>query len=272
MPILAAYVVPHPPLIVPCVGGGKERDIQATIDAYREVAHRIACLKPDTLILSSPHAPFFRNCFFVATGDRSHGDMAGFHVADPGISVDCDDELSRLIISTASQRGVPAVTDPGYSTLLDHGSYVPLHFVNEQWTDYRLARVGLSLLDAQTHRDFGGAIRYAADELGRRCVYIASGDLSHKLKPDGPYGFVPEGPEFDAEISKLFQRGNLEGLFHMDPAMCEEAAECGLRSFQIMAGALGDDEIEPELLSYEGPFGVGYGVAAFEVKGDRHAE
>ena len=42
MSIVAAYVVPHPPLIVPAVGHGQERAIQATVDAYEEVACRIA--------------------------------------------------------------------------------------------------------------------------------------------------------------------------------------------------------------------------------------
>ena len=45
--------------------------------------------------------------------------------------------------------------------------------------------------------------------------------------------------------------------------LAAEAAECGLRSFQIMAGALEGDTITPELYSYEGTFGVGYAVASF---------
>jgi len=53
----------------------------------------------------------------------------------------------------------------------------------------------------------------------------------------------------------------------MDPALCERAAECGLRSFQIMAGALDGLAVEAKLLSYEGVTGVGYGVATFAVTG-----
>ena len=53
----------------------------------------------------------------------------------------------------------------------------------------------------------------------------------------------------------------------MDPALCDRAAECGLRSFQMMAGALDGLGVEPDLLNYEGVTGVGYGVAAFTVTG-----
>lgn len=269
MGILAAYAVPHPPLIVPSVGKGEERAIQATIDAYQEVARRIACHNPDTVIVSSPHAPFYRDCFFVATGARSHGDMRRFGVFDEGIDALHDEEFFALLLRCARERGIPAVGDAAYGAELDHATYVPLHFIDAELSDYRLVRVGLSLLSPQEHFEFGKAISYCADELGRRCVYVASGDLSHKLKADGPYGFVPEGPQFDAQICDIFSTGDLGRLFTFDEGFCDAAAECGLRSFQIMAGALDGLDWTHELLSYEGPFGVGYGVAAFEVTGVR---
>ena len=39
--ISGAFMVPHPPLIIPEVGRGKERKIQDTIDAYHEVGIKI---------------------------------------------------------------------------------------------------------------------------------------------------------------------------------------------------------------------------------------
>ena len=43
----------------------------------------------------------------------------------------------------------------------------------------------------------------------------------------------------------------------------EEAAECGYRSILMLLGVFEGLEIETEVLSYEGPFGVGYAVATF---------
>lgn len=267
MGIVAAYAVPHPPLIVPAVGRGEERAIQATVDAYEEVARRIAAHRPDTVIVSSPHAPFYRDCFFLATSAASHGDMGRFRAYDERMEVRNDVELADALRAAARKRGIPVAGDPAYSALLDHGTYVPLYFVNQELAAYRLLRVGLSLLPAEDHRALGRAIAHCAEELGRRCVFVASGDLSHKLREDGPYGFAPEGPRFDQAIADLFSRGDLDGLFSLDEGMCEAAAECGLRSFQVMAGALEGGRYGHELLSYEGPFGVGYGVAAFEPEG-----
>jgi AmmeMemoRadiSam system protein A len=105
----------------------------------------------------------------------------------------------------------------------------------------------------------------AVEKLGRRAVFVASGDLSHKLLEDGPYGFVPEGPEFDEKATKAMEKGDFLAFLNFDPSFCDTAAECGLRSFIIMAGALDGKSVKPELLSYEGPFGVGYGVASFDI-------
>lgn len=144
----------------------------------------------------------------------------------------------------------------------------PSFFLREHLEDFKLVRVGLSGLSSAVHRHVGECIARVARETNRKTVLIASGDLSHKLTPDGPYGFAAAGPEFDARIVELFSSNDLDGLFALDPLMCEAAAECGLRSFEIMAGALEDTAYDAEVLSYEGPFGVGYAVAAFEVKSD----
>ena len=61
------------------------------------------------------------------------------------------------------------------------------------------------------------------------------------------------------------KNGDFIQFLKLDPVFCEKAAECGLRSFIIMAGALDKKSISATLLSYEGPFGVGYAVASFYV-------
>ena len=56
MPVLAAYMVPHPPMIVPQIGRGNEKQITETIRAYQQAAEEIAALKPETILISSPQA------------------------------------------------------------------------------------------------------------------------------------------------------------------------------------------------------------------------
>lgn len=268
MGIEAAYAVPHPPLIVPAVGRGEEREISDTIAAFEDVARRVAERAPDTIVITSPHAPAFRDGFFVSQTDTESGSMASFGQPQEALSVEVDQPFTRILADSMEEHDLLcAPARPGFDQI-DHGAYVPLHFLNNalDLSRVRVVRLGLSGLPAEDHRLLGELIANAANELDRKCVLIASGDWSHKLKPDGPYGFAPEGPEFDQALAAIFSSGDLNKLFDMNDAMCEGAAECGLRSFQIMAGALEGQAFTSQLLSYEGPFGVGYGIAAFEVE------
>lgn len=260
--ILKAYVVPHPPIILPEVGRGEERRINDTIVAFQKMAREVEALKPDTIVLSSPHAPMYADGFFIAGGDREFGDLSSLGIHHVREEVALDRAFSERLSLALAERGIHSSSISSGSRGFDHGTLIPLRFIHERFRDFNLVRIGISLLPGETHRDVGRSIANIADALGRRVVYIASGDLSHVLKKDGPYGFRPEGPQFDAEIERIFREGDLEALFHMDDEMLEEAAECGHRSFQMMVGALDGSAYESELYSYEGPFGVGYAVAA----------
>lgn len=274
MSIVGAIAVPHPPLIIPAVGRGEERAIQATISAYKRATKWLLSQQPDCLVITSPHAPLFRDAFHVTTDDVLEGSMAQFRAPQEHMSAECKAELAREIISGANDAGIPAIGSERYRDDMDHATYVPLYFVREAaggMLPCPIVRIGLSGMPYDTHRQLGRIIAQAANAQGLNIGFIASGDLSHKLKPDGPYGFAPEGPVFDERIGEIFASGNLDDLFELDEAFCEAAAECGLRSFQIMAGALDGLSVHTELLSNEGPFGVGYGVAICECVGAAHS-
>ena len=264
MSIVGAIAVPHPPLIVPAVGRGEEQRISETIGAYKRATKWLLSQQPDCLVITSPHAPLFRDAFHVTTDDVLEGSMAQFRAPQERMSAECNAELAREIISEANEAGIPAIGSERYRDDMDHATYVPLYFVREAaggMLPCPIVRIGLSGMPYDTHRQLGRIIAQAANAQGLNIGFIASGDLSHKLTPDGPYGFAPEGPVFDERIGEIFSSGNLDGLFELNEAFCEAAAECGLRSFQIMAGALDGLSVHTELLSNEGPFGVGYGVA-----------
>ena len=267
MSLLAAYAVPHPPLIVPSVGRGEEREISATIASYQEVARRVASHRPDAIMVVSPHAPLYRDGFFVSDDAFEEGSMAQFRAPQERLRVPVDQEFAALLRAKLKREGIPTAGAPRGRAVMDHAAFVPLYFVSKELPleEVPIVRIGLSGLSDEDHRRVGQAVAHVTERLGRRVVLVASGDLSHKLKEDGPYGFAAAGPQFDAQVTEIFETGQLDELFRLDERTCDEAAECGLRSFQIMAGALEGSAFASQLLSYEGPFGVGYGVATFEV-------
>ena len=267
MAILGAVIVPHPPLIIPAVGRGREQEVQATIDAYRTAAKQVAAWEPEVLIITSPHQIMYADYFHISPGRGATGDMSAFGASGTKLRLEYDAQLRDEIIRCGEPAdlrvGILGQRDP----YLDHGTFVPLYFLREAGVDCPILRIGLSGFSPLDHYRLGQCIAQAVETLGRRAVFIASGDLSHKLKDDGPYGFAPEGPEFDRQITEAMAEGDFLQFLTTDPAFCDRAAECGLRSFQIMAGALDGLAVESKLLSYEGVTGVGYGVATFAVTG-----
>ena len=194
--------------------------------------------------------------------------MHDFMAYDTTLTTTYDEEFSSALSALAKDEGFPAGTSGQRDRKLDHATYIPLWFIDKYYSGYKTVRIGLSGFGPVEHYHLGQLIARCVEELGREAVYIASGDLSHKLKEDGPYGFAPEGPRFDEQITQAFAKGDFLRLLTFEESFADKAAECGLRSFQIMAGALDGKAIEPQLLSYEGPFGVGYGIASFHVTGE----
>ncbi len=273
MPILAAYMVPHPPMIIPDVGKGSEKQVTKTIRAYEEIAGEIAALRPETIIISSPHSVLYADYFHVSPGKAATGDFGRFGAGQVSFRETYDRELSGAICSLAEAKGFPAGTLGERDRHLDHGTMVPLYFVEQRYRDFRLIRIGLSGLSLAEHYAFGQMIREAVEQTGRRTVYIASGDLSHKLQEYGPYGFAPEGPEYDRRIMDVCGRGAFGEMLDFEESFCDKAAECGHRSFVIMAGVLDGLSVEARQLSHEDVTGVGYGICSFrpgEPSEERH--
>lgn len=261
--ILGAYAVPHPPIILPEIGRGEEERIASTRAAFQKMAREIAGLEPDTIVIASPHAPIFSDGFYLAGGDRARGDLSSFGVRGLEEEAALDQALARQLDQDLLDQGIHTSLGSGTFRSLDHGSLIPLRFIHESYRDFKLLLLGISHLPGQVHKRLGQVLSTTAQALDRRLVFVASGDLSHVLKKDGPYGYRPEGPVFDREIERIFSEGQLDDLFSFDPELLEGAAECGLRSFQIMAGALEGLDFKSALYSYEGTFGVGYAVASF---------
>lgn len=267
MSILGAFIVPHPPLIVPRIGRGEEKKIQKTIDSYHEAARQIAGLNPDTIIVTSPHSILYSDYFHISPGTRAKGNFGRFGARDISFTVEYDEEFVKELEALAEKKRIDAGTLGERDPDLDHGTMVPLYFINQYLKDYKLVRIGLSGLPVLDHYRLGRCIKETADKLNRNIVFVASGDLSHRLKEDGPYGFTEEGVQFDKEITEAMKKGDFLKFMEFSPEFCEAAGECGLRSFIIMAGALSGLKVEPHFLSYEGPFGVGYGVCEYKISG-----
>ena len=272
MAIVAAMAVPHPPIILPEIGRGEEKKIAKTAAAYREVMRRAADLEPDTVVITSPHAAMYSDYFHISPGKSARGDFSAFRCPEVEIEAEYDAAFSKALADACAEEDLPAGFLGEREPALDHGTMIPLYFLQPALKKpVKVVRIGLSGLSADVHYRLGRLIQDTAEKLGRRTVFIASGDLSHKLKEDGLYGFAKEGPVFDEAVTEDLGKADFLSLLTISPDLAEGAAECGLRSFWIMAGALDCQRVHAELLAHEGTFGVGYGVAYFTPEGEDDA-
>jgi AmmeMemoRadiSam system protein B len=248
-------VCPHPPLLIPAIGGDNRRQIRATVEAMERLASETGTA--DLAVVISPHTPGYHNAIGVRSPATLWGDFSAFHCPEVGVEIDNDVEFVDRLLDRAATLDDLQV-EPLDDDQLDHGVLVPLFFLSA------LHLVNLSVArDYELHKTLGRLVRETADELQRNVLFVASGDLSHRLQPGAPAGYDPRGAEFDAQVVDLFAHGDLGGLSRLDPALVRGAGECGLRSFIALGAFLGDGAATARVLSYEGPFGVGYAVAAF---------
>ena len=257
--IVFSGITPHPPIMVPEVGRESAEQVAWSIEAMAELTKRIIASGAETVVLISPHAPLKQSEFVAYQSPSVHGDFAGFRAPQVRFDFPLDEELLQAITKAAEadEYHVAAIPEP----FLDHGTAVPLYFLRQNGWTGRVVAFGYSFLSNEDHLRFGRCIEKAIDDIGRSVALIASGDLSHRLKPEAPAGFEPTAYIFDDEVVDALRTNTPERIVQIDQGLRRLAGECGYRSMLIALGATTDLPRACEVLSYEAPFGVGYLVA-----------
>lgn len=270
--IEVSYIMPHPPIVVPEVGKGEESGAFNTVSSFIRAAEEISQIRPDTIILTTPHGPVFSDFIHISSSELLSGNFSKFGAA--GIRLQFANNLSLVdsIVRNAASDNIPCgglgdyqAKKLGISRELDHGALVPLYFISRKYSDFKLVHIAAAFLPPFELYRFGMSIARAVADSDERVVFIASGDLSHRLSEEGPYGYNAKGPLFDEMLVQSIKTGQTEKLLEMDEGFCEAAGECGLRSFIMLLGALEGHRLQTEVYSYEGPFGVGYAVARIDI-------
>lgn len=261
-----AVLMPHAPVLVPAVGGERLPEVASTVAAMREVAARVVARGPDGIVLISPHSPREQRAFGVWMHDKHAGSLAQFHAPEARFALPNDPELIAHLETTAREAGISlwGIEEED----LDHGAAVPLWFLCEAGWSGPTTILSLNHPGQGGCHELGRAIARAAEQCGQRVAMVASGDMSHRLLPGAPGGYHPEARHFDETFIRFVQSGASGRLLSFDAALEELAGEDALDSTLVALGAAGEDMRGHRVLSYEGPFGVGYGVAILHESDD----
>ncbi len=270
MSVVFAGLCPHPPIMVPEVGGKSADEVAESQKAMLELGRRVKDSGAEMLVFITPHGPVFRDGIAININPRLQGSLGNFGASQVSFDLENDLLAASEIRITAEDMGVLAVEIDeeaagryGVDIKLDHGVMVPLYFLQKSGINLPVVLVYMGLLPFEQLYKFGVAVQSAVRALGRKTAVVASGDLSHRLTQDAPAGYDARGKEFDLELGRLLKGPDVMGIMSLDCELTERAGECGLRPIIMMMGALDGLSVKAEVLSYQGPFGVGYMVASF---------
>ncbi len=261
--IVLSAIVPHSPLLAPGIGKDKRNALDATLRAYVEVEERLYSAGVETIVMMSPHAHSYPDAFSANVAPEYAGTLKTFGDHETTVRMASDVQLlNRIQTYFRESEKLPFTLTS--SDELDYGFTIPLLLLTKHMKNVRLAPIAPSLLDAQTHVEFGKMLKEILQEDPSRIAFIASADLSHKLDEQSPAGANVEGPAFDATIRSKMKTIDIDALLSMDPEAIEAAGQCGYRPIMTLAGLLDGMNLDIKELCYESPFGVGYLTALFE--------
>jgi aromatic ring-opening dioxygenase LigB subunit len=258
-----AAISPHPPIIVP--GIGKDEDLAKaanTVFGMKKLGSAFKDAEIDTLIVISPHSLIYPDRFNVGGMKKLFGTFSQFGAPEIMMELQNDIDLAIEIDKAANKEGLKTLLydNNGEFMELDHGLMVPLYYLrSQQETSFKVVPIAYSNLSKASHFAFGQVLRDVAKNYSGRVGVLASGDLSHQLIQN------PEGKVFDKKLKKDLEENKAAEILQYDDGWLQDIGECGYRSILILLGVLDTIEAKCEILSYEGPFGVGYLVANFKL-------
>jgi 2-aminophenol/2-amino-5-chlorophenol 1,6-dioxygenase beta subunit len=294
--IIAGFLAPHPPHLVygenppqnePKSEGGWEQ----LRWAYERARKSIDELKPDVLLVHSPH-------WMTQLGHHFLGvkKLTGKSV-DPifpnlfrySFALDVDVELAEACCEESKKEGLVAKMMRNPNFRVDYGTITTLHMIRPQWDIpvvgisannspyYLTTEEGLGEMDK-----LGKATRRAIERTGRRAVLLASNTLCHyhfHEEPAVPEDMSREHPEnykgykWDMRMIDLMRRGKTKEMFSLLPQFIDEAfAEVKSGAFTWMFAAMGYPEIPGELHGYGTVIGTGNAVVEWNLVKNRLAQ
>ncbi len=267
---IGAALLPHPPIMIPEIGGSELGKMSITVSSVKKIAKEIANADPQTLVIISPHAPVFHNCVGISSAEKLTGSMYEFGHRELSLTYEMDFELAEKIALGCYEKNIPLKTvtkefciNARIPLEIDKGSFVPLYYLHQAGFKGKIVHLCMGFIPYEKMMLFGNTVRNAIELSKKRTFILASGDLSHRLLKESPNGYSPSGEIFDQKVMSALPKLDSDALLSMDKQLIDNAGECGLRPMFFLLGAMQGIKSSPQFVSYDGPFGVGYGTVLF---------
>ncbi|MBI4600254.1 hypothetical protein HY732_05045 [Candidatus Uhrbacteria bacterium] len=265
MPILYSALVPHSPLLIPTIGKDAHALLRGTSDALDSVKKTLEEKRIETVVLLTTsdehrkHGSLFRIMLpqSYAADFAEFGDLITTWSApsDTVLGTEIKNDLARARIKTNFK------SDPN----LDYTAGVPLALLVKSGTMNAVV-IRPAETDNRSLFRAGTVIHAALQRSAKRIACIASGDLAHCGEKKASHEhYAKTCLPFDYLFLDALKKKHSESLLSFNYADSEKLGACALPVSLVLRGILEGMGWQPNTLSYEAPFGVGYTVTEFVV-------
>ncbi|NUR59650.1 MAG: hypothetical protein HOV87_13425 [Catenulispora sp.] len=227
--VIAAAVVPHPPVLVPEIAQGLAPDLDELRAACATAIDRLYRANPDEIVI-------------IGAGPRQ-----GTNVAATG---------------SFHEYGLDLAVDGRWEAANGQAEPITLPFLIGAW----LLR---DRPDTPVRRavmvDASGSPEGLTASATRRQALLVLGDGSASRTPQAPGHFDERAEPYDRAVAEALATADTKALAATDPDLSRRLHAAGLPVWQALAAAAEESglEYDAELLYDDAPYGVGYFVASW---------
>ena len=265
MALTTVALLPHSPLLIPEIGRANYSFLAKTVAAYEEIKNALKADPVDTIIIVSPHSAPQSDSFVLNVAPEMEINLQDFGFIPPKTIMSGDAFLADQITNALRPEfSLQLVSE----NILDHGSAIPLYLLKGACPNAKIIIISPNdKLSLEDQWRFGERLRTVLTTNEKKIALIASGDLSHRLKKKSPGGYSPKGAKFDNKLIEYLSDPLTasENILKMDAKLIKDAGECGLRPLLILLGIVNGSKWQPEVLSYQTDFGIGYLAMNFKL-------
>ena len=136
-PHMRGCICPHPPLLIPEIGGSARSDVRQTLLGMQRLAEAVG--EAETVVIISPHSAGYADTHVVKAAPRLEGDFGAFRCPQVRLGFDNDVPFVELLLALAGDDRRLGVI-PAEDGLLDHGVLVPMTFLRSAQARVHLHR------------------------------------------------------------------------------------------------------------------------------------
>lgn len=255
MPIVAAAVVPHSPLLLPTVAKDHAPLLAATTNAMNAIAELCYAAQPEVMILLTPHGESHDDTIVINAAETYRGNFTEFGDLTTTVTARGALGVVHQLKTVAEREHLPLVLQTAPE--LDYGTTVPLTLLQSKHFQLPIIPISLPYHTPELLLRTGGVLHDFLSSANLRSMIIASADMTRRKERTPATHRRPTTEERQLSAA----------IVAVDPAQATavkpQTSTCGFGPIVTLLSTLDGLSREGKITSFEAPLGVGLLTATF---------